>query len=357
MRVGMEHALDQRHLQEGVGAPLGEIDLVELAGLKPDMVVEEDAGQELLHQHPLGGPFPEDLGKHDVVATEELRRQPLAIARLVGEVELAVDALRELAHLLLRPVAPHLLPFALDDARAMRHQPEIGLDDPPQSRAQHLDDDLFARMQPCLVDLGDRGRGDGRLVEFGEDLFRRSAEVLLELRTDLGPGHGRDLGVQLAELVGPFGAEQVGAGRHDLAELDEGRPQRLDGAAHALRLGEARDIGTRRIAGRDPGDDVQPQLVEDLGEAVAQEHAGDDEEAAAVAGSHEGGFQHGLRLYTGRVLNGVARVATSPRSGGVMSSPAWPGRGCAAYRTRWQRPRWDGRPPPKGGHARGDRGP
>ncbi len=217
------------------------------ARVEPGMIGQRDAVQELLHQHALGRVFPVDLGEDDVVAVGEHGRQHLAVAALVDEVELAVDACREVAHLLLRLVAGDLWPFALDDAGAVAHQAQVRLDDLAQARPQHLDDDVLARLQPGPVDLGDRSRGDRVCVELGEDVFGRAAEILLELGPDLLPRHRRDLAVQAAEFLGPFGRQQVGAARQDLAELDEGRTQRLDGAARALGRRQSCDVGNEAL--------------------------------------------------------------------------------------------------------------
>ncbi len=45
-----------------------------------------DAVHEFLHEHALGGPFPVDLGHHDVVAIGEDRRDGLAVACFVDEI-------------------------------------------------------------------------------------------------------------------------------------------------------------------------------------------------------------------------------------------------------------------------------
>ena len=81
--VGVEHALDQRHVEEGVRAPLRELRLVEPALVQAHGIIEEHALHELLHQHAFGRHLPVDLGEDDVLAVGEQGRQQLAVAGLV----------------------------------------------------------------------------------------------------------------------------------------------------------------------------------------------------------------------------------------------------------------------------------
>ena len=107
--------------------------------------------------------------------------------------------------------------------------------------AQHLDRDLGAGVgAPRAVDLGDGGCGD-RGRELGEQDGCRGAKLGLDGGLgDLG-GEGRQPVLQHPQLLGQFGADDVGAGREDLAELDIGRSQRGD---------RPRDRRQRRIAAK-----------------------------------------------------------------------------------------------------------
>ena len=101
--------------------------------------------------------------------------------------------------------------------------------------------------------------------------------------------------MQLAEFVGPLRGEEVRPARQDLAELDEGRPQRLDGEAHPLRARQPLDADRRLGAPHEMNDVPQPEAVKDLVEAIGEQHARDDLEASTVSRGNEGGLQHGER--------------------------------------------------------------
>ena len=105
------------------------------------------------------------------------------------------------------------------------------------------------------------------------------------------PRDRRDLAVELGQLLGPHRREQVGAAREHLAELDEGRPQRLDRPAQALGLRQAGDVDLR-LAPREDRDVAQPETVDDLVDAEADQDRGDLRQPLTVARSNEGGFQH-----------------------------------------------------------------
>ena len=70
------------------------------AASEAGMVVGRDAVDEFLDEDALGGELPVDPGDDDVVPVGEDRRDGLAVARLVDEVELAVETGGEVAHLL-----------------------------------------------------------------------------------------------------------------------------------------------------------------------------------------------------------------------------------------------------------------
>ncbi len=71
-----------------------------------------------------------------------------------------------------------------DAADEVRREPAHGAQVPAHEagdlRPLDLDDDLLAGVQPGRVHLGDGRRGDGRLVDPGEDGLQRRAELLLE---------------------------------------------------------------------------------------------------------------------------------------------------------------------------------
>ncbi len=122
---------------------------------------------------------------------------------------------------------------------SMGRDPRHGGDVEPHQRgdgpALHLHDHPFAGPQGRGVDLGDRCRGDRGAVEGDEDLGERATEILFDRAPDGGERLGRDPVAQQPELVDELLGEDALTGGEDLAELDVGRPEALEGRAQTPR--------------------------------------------------------------------------------------------------------------------------
>ena len=99
--------------------------------------------------------------------------------------------------------------------------------------AENLDRDLAPVFQQGAMRLRDRSRGDRRRKAV-EQLVRRFAEGGLDLAPRRAFGKRRHLVLQPAEVAGEFKADDVGPGRHELAELHIGGPEPLEGVGEAL---------------------------------------------------------------------------------------------------------------------------
>ena len=131
-----------------------------------------------------------------------------------------------------------------DPAHQLRGDPRHGGDVQPHQAghgaALHLDHDPLAGPQGGRVDLGDGGRGDGYAVEGREHLGQRSAQVLLDRATHGGERLGRHPVPQQLELPHQLLGEDALARRDDLAQLDVGRAQPLEGRTQPPRQAGAR---------------------------------------------------------------------------------------------------------------------
>ena len=107
--------------------------------------------------------------------------------------------------------------------------------------------------------------------------------------------------MELLQLLRPFRRQQVRPAGEDLAELDEGRPQGLDRAAHALRLGQAGHVNVGPAALGEPRQMAEAEALHDLGDTESDQDSGDLAQALPVASGDEGGFQH--------VRKGLPRLA------------------------------------------------
>ncbi len=115
-----------------------------------------------------------------------------------------------------------------DDARRQGHHGDVGGDDLFDAGAQDLDRHLAAIEQDRFMGLGDRGRADN-LAEMREDGIDRLAERFDHAGLGHGARKGRQLVLQVGEVGNKLATEDIAARRQHLAELDEGRPQLLEG--------------------------------------------------------------------------------------------------------------------------------
>ena len=78
------------------------------------------------------------------------------------------------------------------------------------------------------MDLADRGRGDRSRVELGEELLDAQLELLADNALDVVVRDRADVVLELLQLDHDVGRDDVGAGREELAELDEGRAELVE---------------------------------------------------------------------------------------------------------------------------------
>ena len=123
---------------------------------------------------------------------------------------------------------------ALDQLGHPVEEVEVALEGELDARPQHLDRDLAAVGGDGEMHLGDRGGGDRRVVEAGEQRVDRLAELGLDDAPGLGAGESRQMVLQLRQVGRDLFAQKIGAGRQGLAELDEGRTHLLQRRRQAL---------------------------------------------------------------------------------------------------------------------------
>ena len=95
---------------------------------------------------------------------------------------------------------------------------EIRAHDVLDVRVLHLHGHPRAVVQARAVHLGERGRGERRLLELGEDGVEGLAELALDRRADHLEGLRRHRVVALLQPLDEGGREHVGARRHRLAQ-------------------------------------------------------------------------------------------------------------------------------------------
>ncbi len=144
----------------------------------------------------------------------------------------------------------------------------------------------------------------GAASKLREDRLERPAEGPLDDGARDRGGKRRHAILQLGELLGEVGRQQVAPRREHLAELDEDRPEPLQAQAQAL--------AARRVEAPPDGDDANEQADPGLAKArqrqlvepVAKNRDADDDEPGDVP--HRGG---GCRVGARRAARSVSALA------------------------------------------------
>ena len=242
VRIGVEAAVLQHHLQHDVGTAPGQLTAVQPGRIDAGQIAAGNTVDEILDVQALAGPLPVHFGNQDVVAPLEVAGDALGVAAFGGEIQFAAQRYGELLDHFGRAVAAQVGQARFDDLGQPCQQAQVGFHHVTDARAAHLQHHLAAVMQARAMGLGQRGGGHRGFIEEGEHLRRRRAQVGFQLLADGRVRQRRYRVLQLGQLGNPFRWQQVDAGGQHLAQLDEGRAEILQGTAHAHRCGHAQHL-------------------------------------------------------------------------------------------------------------------
>ena len=268
-----------------------------------------------------------DAGRAQPRLVGEVLGEALGVAALAQVIQLVAHGIGELLDHLLQVLEDRRVDAARRQVRQVAQDLQIQLNLAGDAGLLDLDHHLAAIAQRGGVDLADRGAGQRRMVEAGEDALGRRAQLGLQQRRDLGVRHRRQAVLQRRERLDVGVRQDIGAGAEDLAQLDEGgakllqrQAQRLRAAARVERLGHGHGAAPHQQA-----------------EAVAREHRDDLPLPPQPAGLAR--LDHGRRgRRGGRDPLDAHRACTSPgivppRPGPGPGRPRSPCRGTSLART------------------------
>ena len=122
-------------------------------------------------------------------------------------------------------------------------QVQVGADDLGDAPPLHLEDDLGAIGEGSSVNLRDRRRRQGQVLEGSEAFTPLVTQGRGELGLDVREGQGRDIVLQLLEGGNVVFGENIRPGGEHLPELHEGGTQLLDGRQQGLGSGLEAGLG------------------------------------------------------------------------------------------------------------------
>ncbi len=234
MQVGVEEAIAERLMEQG-RAGLGQ-NVAWIVARRDDALafVDRDADHAFERQHALGRAHPIHLGHTEGRIVLEIFGQLRRRGGLEAQIHLHGDRVRHGLHHLDGAQAPHARAGALGDGGQPEEQAQIARESFLDAGPQDLDRDLAPIGRHRHMHLRDRGGGHGLFVELREEGFQRPAEFARDDGARLGAGERRQTVLQLRQVGGDVLAQQVRAGRENLAELDKAGSEPLDRQRQAL---------------------------------------------------------------------------------------------------------------------------
>jgi hypothetical protein len=211
-------------MEEAVAKDLGEKDLdagarqrrqIDAGGDQRVGLTDRDAPHALHDHHRRRALIPVHFGHLQQPRTAEVAPQLRAVGGFAHQVEFVVEILGELADDFARLQPLAVRPDLFEQTGEGVEQRQIAGNDAVHAGAQDLDRDLVAPVlgpQAGEMDLGDRGAGHRRRIEFGKHLTGRPAIGLLDLRQGERRRERRHAILQLREFVGDVGRQQITTG-------------------------------------------------------------------------------------------------------------------------------------------------
>ena len=211
--------------------------------------LEARAAQQVRHEHAAARELGVDLGDVRERVPAMGARDRAVVLRLELVVELLGDPLAQLGVDRLHVQAGRQ---PLDDRQQHREVAQVGVDRLGDARVLHLHRDLTPLARDRAVDLADRCRGEGVVLELREDRRRPVPELLAQQLLDLLERQRRDVVAQLRQrllevLALALGQRrEVDRGEHlpdlhrrpaHLAELRDELPRERGGPFAGRRLG------------------------------------------------------------------------------------------------------------------------
>ena len=128
MRIGVEEAIHQDHLEHSIRAARSERLSVEARIVDCYQVIAADALDVLLHIHRAAGPFPVNAWDEDIEIVGKVAREAFRVACLHREIKLALERAAQLAYDLDWPIATHFGYLTLDERGKALEDSEISVD-------------------------------------------------------------------------------------------------------------------------------------------------------------------------------------------------------------------------------------
>ncbi len=239
MRVGVEAAVLQHHLEHDAGTGTCERPAIQAGRIDGEQIAPRNPIDEFLHVERLAGPLPVHRRHHHLRIVREVGGDAFGVAPLGSEVQLASQRDGKLLYHLGRTVALEIRCAGFDDFSKPGEQAQIRIDGVTDIGTTDLQHHRGAIDQPRAMRLCQRCGRQRLFVQAREDAFRLHTQRGDQLRTDLIEWQRRHRVLQLAQFFDPLRRQQVHARGQHLAQFDEGWPELFQCTPHAHRCGHA----------------------------------------------------------------------------------------------------------------------
>jgi hypothetical protein len=232
MLVAVKKTAVEHLLIDEIGEPVCQVHRIDLVSPQRGRVGDAEAGNKFQRQHARSGIFLVDLGYLDRPVALELRAVPGGIVGLVRKVEFLQERVGEFLHHADRIHPGQIGDMLFRETREVMENGQVEIDHFPDVGPLDFNRDLCPVLQLGQVNLRD-GSARGRLRrETGEKLLHGFAEFGLHDLLGQLAVKGWDAVMEFAKLDIQLVGNEIAARAQDLTELDEGRPQFLQGGAH-----------------------------------------------------------------------------------------------------------------------------
>jgi hypothetical protein len=267
MGIGVEEALDQDLVQVALEQLVRQRRAIQVQPAQRSHGGHLGPGDVRHREDRRGGVVLDRLGDDETVVGLQDSSEADQVAGLPPEIELVLQCPTELVEQLREAIAPSCLAVAVGEGRQIGEGGHVLGDLLADSRPLHLDDDRAAVAHRRPVDLAERSRCQGSGVEGAEGVGQPGAQLGLHDVLHLVEPERLHVVLEAGQGFGVHRRDEVGAGREELAQLDERGAHGLQVVGQFRGVGDHLGIGFVEVP-------IEPRLAHQVAPAVLDQKAG-----------------------------------------------------------------------------------
>ncbi len=268
--VGVEQAMIEHLFQKSIRAP--SCNLLEIVALCLELFHVRDfyAGNVLHGEDDFTRTIPEYFRNVNGCAVGEVGRKTFNSVTLTSKIHLPHDTATKFLDQPDRFVKRNGRNVLLDEVSQAHQDVDIGFYNSGYAWPPDFENNLFTASELAAVHLGNARRSERLCREFSEQFVHGIAQLALDLGFDLIQRDSRDFILQFTEFPDKLLVEDIGAGRKQLAEFDEGWSEFFHGHAQSSGLTESLQFPVHFVARNDAFAEFQVVVDVELFDKMAE---------------------------------------------------------------------------------------